>query len=107
MQTALLVIHLLIALVLVTAILLQHSEGGALGMGGGMFTARGAASALTRTTAILATCFIVTSLGLALLAKGGERSTSALDQVPPPAATMAAPEPMVPAPAGAEPPGTR
>ena len=54
-------------------ILLQRSEGGALGgLGGGTFgglmTARGSANLLTRTTAILATCFIATSVALALLA---------------------------------------
>ena len=61
------------ATALVGVILLQRSEGGALGgLGGGTFgglmTARGSANLLTRTTAILATCFIPTSVALALLA---------------------------------------
>jgi preprotein translocase subunit SecG len=78
MENILLVIHLLIALALVGVVLMQRSEGGALGMGGGgggggaggpgMFSARGAANALTRTTAILAAAFMASSLGLAILA---------------------------------------
>ena len=63
MITVLLVIHLLIATAMVGVILIQRSEGGALGgLGGGtmggMMTARGTANLLTRTTAILAGCFI-------------------------------------------------
>ena len=57
-------------------LLLQRSEGGALGIGGGggggFLTARGTANLLTRTTAILAVLFILTSMTLARLA-GGER----------------------------------
>ena len=77
MATVLLVIHLMIAVALVGLVLLQKSEGGALGIGGGgggggsggFMTGRGAGSALTRATAILAAGFFVTSLGLALIAK--------------------------------------
>ena len=88
MQTTLLVIHLLIALALVGAILMQRSEGGALGIGGsggggsgggGLFSARGTANALTRTTAILAACFMTTSLLLAILASQTSESGSILD----------------------------
>ncbi len=70
MQTVLIVIHLLIVVALITVVLLQRSEGGALGMGGGaggFFTGRGQANALTRTTAVLATLFFMTSLGLTIL----------------------------------------
>ena len=73
MQTILLVIHLLIAISLVGVILLQKSEGGALGIGGsggmngGLFSARGTANLLTRMTALLATAFIITSLLLAII----------------------------------------
>lgn len=72
MQTILLIVHLLIALSLVGVILLQRSEGGALGIGGSgggggnMFSARGTANLLTRTTAILAILFITTSMLLAI-----------------------------------------
>ncbi len=76
MQTVLLVINLLAAISLVVVILLQRSEGGALGgLGGsnggglGLFTARGTGNLLTRATAILATIFIVTCLALSLTGK--------------------------------------
>ena len=72
---------------LVGVILLQRSEGGALGgLGGGTFgglmTARGTANLLTRTTAILAACFIATSLALAILAGHGRARRSILDRRP-------------------------
>lgn len=84
METVLIVIHLIIVLALVGVVLLQRSEGGGLGIGGGsgFMTARGAANALTRTTAILAAAFFATSLGLSLIARYGERPTDILDRVP-------------------------
>ncbi|MBK1663691.1 preprotein translocase subunit SecG [Rhodospirillum rubrum] len=74
MITVILVIHLLIAIAMVTLILLQRSEGGALGIGGGggFMTGRQAGNALTRTTGILAAAFMTTSMLLALLANKGE-----------------------------------
>ena len=69
MITVLLVIHLMIASALVGIVLMQRSEGGALGMGGGGFmSGRGQANVLTRTTSYLAIAFFVTSLSLTLLA---------------------------------------
>lgn len=72
MQTVLLVVHLIIALALIGVVLLQRSEGGALGIGGSsagsLFSARGVGNTLTRTTAILALAFFLTSIGLTLLA---------------------------------------
>jgi preprotein translocase subunit SecG len=72
--TFLLVVHALIALALVTVILLQRSEGGGLGIGGGtgggMVSVRGAANLLTRATTVLAVLFIGTSILLAVLAAG-------------------------------------
>src|SRR5579872_4202893 len=84
MQTLLLVAELIIAIALIGFVLLQRSEGGALGMGGGssmggLFTPRGAADTLTRTTAILAFLFFCTCLGLNLLALHGRDETSILD----------------------------
>ncbi|TFU06644.1 preprotein translocase subunit SecG [Polymorphobacter arshaanensis] len=76
MTTFILVVHALIAIALVAVILLQRSEGGALGIGGsggGLMSARGAADLLTRATAILGTLFIVTSILLAVLAAGMHR----------------------------------
>ncbi len=70
--TFILVLHGLISLSLVAVILLQQSEGGGLGIGGGnaggMMTARGAANLLTRSTMILASAFVLTSILLAVLA---------------------------------------
>ncbi len=86
MTTILLVIHTFLALGLVVVILLQRSEGGALGMGGsqggGMMTARGQASFLTRATAILAVGFIATSLTLAVMASHNRKPRSVLDSAP-------------------------
>jgi len=91
MQAIVLVIHVIIATSLVGVVLIQRSEGGALGgLGGGTFgglmTGRGTANLLTRTTAILAGCFLLTSIGLAILAGTGSRTRSILD-APLPAAT--------------------
>ena len=85
MINVLLVIHLLIAIAMVGVILLQRSEGGALGIGGsggGLMSGRAAGNLLTRTTAILATGFFLTSLGLALLANNRTQPSSIVDQAP-------------------------
>lgn len=76
MQTVLIIIHLMVVLALIGVVLIQRSEGGGLGIGGGgggggFFTARGTANVLTRATAILATLFFLTSLGLTVLAGWG------------------------------------
>jgi preprotein translocase subunit SecG len=87
MQLVLVVIQLVVSVSLVITVLLQRSEGGALGMGGGgsglggLFSPRGAADTLTRTTAILAVLFFVTSLGLTLVALHG-KPESFLDSNP-------------------------
>jgi preprotein translocase subunit SecG len=98
MQTVLLVIHLIVALALIGAVLLQRSEGGALGIGSGgggggnLFSARGVGNALTRTTAILALCFFITSIGLTLLAvRGGGSGGSLFEGTAPPAGQAPAP----------------
>lgn len=84
MQVVLLIIHLAIAIALVGVILLQRSEGGGLGMGGGnaggFMSVRGAANLLTRATTILAIGFLITSLSLAVLAGRGQDSGSVLDE---------------------------
>ena len=82
MTTVLLLLHLLIAVGLVGVVLLQRSEGGGLGIGGGgssFMTGRGTANFLTRATAALAAAFFVTSIGLTLLARQGARPVSPLD----------------------------
>lgn len=77
MQTVLIVFHLLIVIALVAVVLLQRSEGGALGVGGGggFMTGRGQANVLTRATAILAALFFATSLTLTLLARYAHNDT--------------------------------
>ncbi len=90
MESIILILHLLIAIGLVGVVLLQRSEGGALGMGGGgsgggggmggLMSGRTASDVLTRTTAILATLFMITSLLLAILAGSARESKSILDQ---------------------------
>jgi preprotein translocase subunit SecG len=78
MQTVVIVIHLMIVVVLIGAVLLQKSEGGGLGMGGGagFMSSRGTANLLTRTTAILAVGFFLTSLLLSWLAGFNRQPTS-------------------------------
>ena len=84
METVLIVIHLMVVLALVGVVLLQRSEGGGLGIGGGsgFMTARGASNALTRATAILAVAFFATSLTLSVLARYSERDIDILDRIP-------------------------
>ena len=85
MEQVVLIIHLLIAIALVGVVLIQRSEGGGLGLGGGsggmgpMMSVRGTANLLTRTTAILAACFVTTSLTLAILAGSDRTAPSILD----------------------------
>jgi preprotein translocase subunit SecG len=100
MTTIILIVHLMIALALVGVILLQRSEGGALGIGGGggggFLSGRGQANLLTRTTAFLAAGFIATSFILAIISSHRTAPTSILDQ---PGGTPAAPSaPAEPAP---------
>ncbi|MCA0434101.1 MAG: preprotein translocase subunit SecG [Proteobacteria bacterium] len=89
METLLLVVHLIIAIALVGVILLQKSEGGALGIGGGngglgsIFSARGVGNTLTRTTAWLAVAFFVTSILLTVLATRGGTGGNAFDRAQP------------------------
>ena len=82
MTTVILLIHVMICLALVGVVLLQRSEGGALGIGGGggFMTGRGAANFLTRVTASLAAAFFATSLLLTLLASRSTAPGSIFDQ---------------------------
>lgn len=84
METVIIVIHLMIVIALVGVVLLQRSEGGGLGIGGGsgFMSARGTANALTRTTAILATLFFITSLALGILARYESRPSDILNRIP-------------------------
>ncbi len=82
MQTVIIVIHLMIVTVLIATVLLQKSEGGGLGMGGGagFMSSRGTANLLTRTTAVLAVGFFITSLVLSWLASYDRKPASILGQ---------------------------
>lgn len=87
MQPVILVIHLILALAIIAVVLLQRSEGGGLGIGGGggglgdLATARSTANVLTRMTAILAACFMGTSLLLAILAEANAPKASIMDVI--------------------------
>jgi preprotein translocase subunit SecG len=80
----------MVVIALVAVVLVQRSEGGGLGIGGGsgFMSARGAANALTRTTAILAAIFFATSLGLTIMARYQGSIVDILDR---PASSSGAP----------------
>ena len=108
--TFLLILQTLVAIVMITVILMQRSEGGGLAGGGspaGLMTARGAADFLTRTTAIAATLFVALSILLAAVAAGQRAPRSIdptlVDQAPPPAGSPVEqqPSPFTPAPGAA------
>ncbi len=98
MQSVLIVIHILIVIALVAVVLLQRSEGGVLGAGGGsgsFLTGRGQANALSRATAILATLFFATSILMSVLA-GWSRAPHSILTRPSAPATQQAPQPIAP-----------
>lgn len=91
MLTVLLVVHLLVTLALIGVVLIQKSEGGALGIGGsggggggmgGFMTGRAQANLLTRTTGVLATLFMVLSLAIAWYNQPETTQGSILDSAP-------------------------
>ncbi len=88
MTAVLLVIHVILAVSMVIVVLLQRSDGGALGgLGGGSFgglmSGRQSASLLTRTTGVLGACFFASSLVLAIMASNRSAPSSILDDVAP------------------------
>jgi preprotein translocase subunit SecG len=99
MQSVLIVIHILIVIALVAVVLLQRSEGGALGAGGGtgsFLTGRGQANALSRATAILAAMFFATSLLMSIIAGWNRAPHSILGKSPAAPAGQTAPTPITP-----------
>jgi len=83
MANVLIVVYLLIVLAMIAVILLQRSEGGALGMGGGnngQMQVRSSANLLTRTTAILGVLFFATAIGLTILNEVDRGSDSILER---------------------------
>jgi preprotein translocase subunit SecG len=85
MQTVIIVVHLMIVATLIATVLLQKSEGGGLGVGGGagFMSSRGTANLLTRTTAVLAVGFFMTSLFLSWLASYDRKPSSIVGGSPP------------------------
>jgi preprotein translocase subunit SecG len=102
MQHVVIVIHLMLVIALIGVVLLQKSEGGGLGIGGGggFMTSRGTANVLTRATAILAGLFFLTSLTLSILAGYGSKPSSILQ------GGQGAPTQQAPAPGSAPPLGS-
>src|SRR6266851_4074481 len=84
MQTVVIVVHLMIVATLIATVLLQKSEGGGLGVGGGagFMSSRGTANLLTRTTAVLAAGFFLTSLFLSWYASYDRKPSSIIDGAP-------------------------
>lgn len=87
MENVVLVVHLILALCLIGVVLLQRSEGGGLGMGGGgggaggAVSSRGVATALGKLTWIFAGAFIMTSIGLTVIAAKNSANSSVLDRL--------------------------
>jgi preprotein translocase subunit SecG len=102
MQNVLLVVQILIAIAMIAVILIQRTaqDGGGLTGGsstmGGLFTARGSANLLTRTTAVLATLFILNSLALGYIASRQHQPHSLLDQAAPVSSAPATQTPAAP-----------
>ena len=94
METVIIVIHLMVIVALIAVVLMQRSEGGALGIGGGgnFMSVRGQGNVLTRATAVLAAAFFATSIILTVLTRFSDRPASILDNVP--AANTTAPAPV-------------
>ena len=84
MENLILVLNIILAIVLIGTILLQKSEGGALGLGASQesfVSSRSAGSFLTKTTAIIATFFIITSISLTVMSKDEFSSSSVLEKI--------------------------
>ena len=84
MENLILILNIILAILLVGVILLQRSEGGALGLGASQdsfITSRSAGSFLTKVTAIIASLFIINSISLTIISKEEFSSTSVLEKV--------------------------
>lgn len=87
METVIIVIHLMVIIAMIAVVLMQRSEGGALGIGGGgnFMSSRGQTNVLTRATGILAAAFFATSIALTILSRFQDTPASILDNVVTPA----------------------
>ena len=84
MENFILILNIILAILLVIVILLQKSEGGALGIGASQesfISSRSASSILTKATAIIATLFIITSISLTIIAQKEIPTSSVLEKV--------------------------
>ena len=102
MENVILTIHLILALLLVGVVLLQRSEGGGLGVGGGnsVMSGRGTATALSKLTWFFAICFIITSVSLTWIAAVRANSGSVIDALATPQAPAEGTGTTLPAPGG-------
>jgi preprotein translocase subunit SecG len=100
MQTVVIVIHLMIVLAMIGFVMLQRSEGGGLGMGGGsgggFMSSRGTANVLTRATGFLAIAFFITSLALSIIAGMDRKPRSILQGGSTTPSAPGAPAPLAP-----------
>ena len=84
MENIILILNIILAILLVAIILLQKSEGGALGIGASQdsfISSRSAGGVLTKLTAIIATLFIITSVSLTIMSKEEFSTSSVLEKV--------------------------
>ena len=83
MENFVLIINIILALILILVVMLQKSEGGALGLGvsqDSFVSSRSAGNFLTKATAIIATLFIITSISLTIMSKDQFSTTSVLEK---------------------------
>ena len=83
MENFVLIINIILALILILVVMLQKSEGGALGLGASQdsfVSSRSASNFLTKATAIIATLFIITSISLTIMSKDQFSTTSVLEK---------------------------
>jgi len=84
MENIVLTLNIILAILLVIVVLLQRSDGGALGIGASQesfVSSRSAGNFLTKTTAIIATLFIITSVSLTIISNEGKSSSSVLEKI--------------------------
>ena len=84
MENFVLILNIILAILLIIVVLLQKSEGGALGLGASQdsyISSRSAGSFLTKTTAVIAALFIITSISLTIMSKEEFSSTSVLEKI--------------------------
>ena len=84
MENIILILNIVLAVLLIGSVLLQKSEGGALGLGASQdsfVSSRSASNFLTKATAIIATFFIITSVSLTIMSKDEFSSTSVLEKI--------------------------